>query len=49
MEFIKDIFLFLIQRKKVWLLPSIIILMLVGLLIVATSGSAAGALIYTVF
>ncbi|MCD4698505.1 MAG: DUF5989 family protein [Bacteroidales bacterium] len=37
------------MRKKFWLLPLIIILLLFGVLIVFTSGSAIAPFIYTLF
>jgi hypothetical protein len=40
---------FLKVRKKWWLAPIIISLMLLGLLIVATQGSAVAPFIYTLF
>ena len=49
MEFIKDMWDFLKVRKKFWLLPIIIVLLLFGALIVFTSGSAIAPFIYTVF
>ena len=49
MEFIKDLWGFLKDRKKFWLLPLIIILLLFGVLIVFTSGSAIAPFIYTLF
>jgi len=49
MEFIKDLWDFLKDRKKFWLLPIIIVLLLFGALIVFTSGSAIAPFIYTVF
>jgi hypothetical protein len=49
MEFIKDLWDFLKVRKKFWLLPIIIILLLFGVLIVLTSGSAIAPFIYTIF
>lgn len=49
MEFLKDIWNFLKVRKKFWLLPVILILLLFGLLIVLTSGSAIAPFIYTLF
>ncbi len=48
MEILKDFANFIIDRKKYWLLPTIIVLLLVGLLIIA-GGSGAGAFIYTLF
>jgi len=49
MEFLKDLFSFLKVRKKFWLLPIIIVLLLFGVLIVLTSGSAIAPFIYTIF
>jgi competence protein ComGC len=49
MEFLKDLWNFLKERKKWWLLPIIIILLLVGILIVFGSGSAIAPFIYTIF
>ena len=49
MEFIKDLWGFLKERKKFWLLPLIIILLVFGGLIVLTSGSAIAPFIYTLF
>jgi hypothetical protein len=49
MEFIKDLWGFLRVRKKFWLLPIILTLLLFGVLIVLTSGSAVAPFIYTIF
>jgi competence protein ComGC len=49
MEFLKDLWGFLKERKKFWLLPIIIILLIFGVLIVLTSGSAIAPFIYTIF
>ncbi len=40
---------FLKHRKKFWLLPIVVMLLLLGLIIVLTSGSALAPFIYTVF
>ena len=40
---------FLRVRKKFWLAPIVIVLVLLGLLIVATQGSALAPFIYTLF
>jgi competence protein ComGC len=48
-EFLKDLWGFLKERKKFWLLPIIIILLVLGILIVLTSGSAIAPFIYTIF
>jgi len=49
MEFLSDLWNFLKIRKKFWLLPIIIVLLLVGVLIVLTSSSAIAPFIYTLF
>ena len=49
MEFLKDLWGYLKARKKYWLLPLILILLLLGFLIVFTSGSAVAPFIYTLF
>jgi NAD/NADP transhydrogenase beta subunit len=49
LEFIKDLFHFIAERKKWWLVPMIIILILMGVLIVFSSGSAIAPFIYTLF
>jgi hypothetical protein len=49
METLKDLWGFLKVRKKFWLLPIILTLVLFGVLIVLTSGSAIAPFIYTLF
>jgi len=49
MEFLKDLWLFMKERKKFWLWPVIIILILLGLVIVFGGGSAIAPFIYTLF
>ena len=49
MEFIKDLWGFLRNRKKFWLLPIIVILLGFGILIVFSTGSAIAPFIYTLF
>jgi hypothetical protein len=49
MDFLKDVIGFLMKRKKFWLLPAIIMLLLFGVLIVLASGSAIAPFIYTLF
>lgn len=48
-EFIQDLWAFLRIRKKIWLLPIIVILALLGGLVVATQQSALATFIYTLF
>ncbi|MGD9576531.1 DUF5989 family protein, partial [Desulfovibrio sp.] len=40
MDFLKDLLQFIMQRKKFWLLPLVLVLLLFGVLVVMTSGSA---------
>ena len=49
MEFIKEFWQFLRVRKKYWLLPIIIVLVLFGGIIVLSQGSAIFPFIYTIF
>lgn len=49
MEFLKDIWDYVKVRKKYWLLPLILILLLLGFLIVFTGGTAVAPFIYTLF
>ncbi|HTZ39992.1 MAG TPA: DUF5989 family protein [Syntrophales bacterium] len=44
-----EIWVFLRVRKKWWLAPIVIVLMLLGALIVFTEGSAVAPFIYTLF
>ncbi len=48
MEFIKEFLLFLKVRKKFWLLPIVIVLILYGSIIILSQGSAIAPLIYTI-
>ena len=49
MSFLAEFWLYLRQRKKIWLLPIFIVLVLFGGLIVLTQGSAVAPFIYTIF
>ena len=49
MDFLKDLWGFLQVRKKFWLLPIILFLLLFGVVIVLTSGSAIAPFIYAIF
>lgn len=48
-KIIAEYFEFLKHHKKWWLLPIVFILLLLGLLIVLTQGSALAPFIYTIF
>jgi len=49
LSIVREIWNFLKVRKKWWLTPIIIFLILLGALIVLTEGSAIAPLIYTLF
>lgn len=49
MEILKDLWAFLKERKKFWLLPLILVLLLFGIIIVLSTGSAIAPFIYTLF
>ncbi|MCB0625344.1 MAG: hypothetical protein KDC43_15840, partial [Saprospiraceae bacterium] len=49
MEFFKDLWQFLAERKKWWLVPLIMVLLLIGALLIFAEGSAIGSFIYTLF
>ncbi len=49
MGFVRDLWGFLRVRKKFWLLPIILTLLLFGALIIFASGSAIAPFIYTIF
>ncbi|MEL7247322.1 MAG: DUF5989 family protein [Bacteroidota bacterium] len=49
MEFLRDLWLFMKERRKWWLLPIITILLLIGALIIFAESSAVGSFIYTLF
>jgi len=49
MQIVKDLFGFLLERKKFWLIPIIFALLLIGLLIVMAGSSAIAPFIYTIF
>lgn len=49
MEVIKDLWLFIKQRKKYWLAPIIIVIIMVGLIIAFSGSSAIAPFIYSLF
>jgi len=48
-ELVKDLWAYMKVRKKFWLLPIIVTLLLLGMLIVLSQGSAVAPFIYTLF
>ena len=49
MSFIREFWAFLRVRKKLWLLPIVIVLVSFGGLLILAQGSAVAPFIYTVF
>lgn len=49
LDFLTDLWAFMRQRKKLWLLPLVLLLVLLGLLVVASQQSALVSMIYTLF
>jgi hypothetical protein len=49
MEFLKDLWCFIKERKVYWLAPMILVLLLLGVIIVFGGGSAVAPFIYTLF
>lgn len=49
MSLIKELWVFMRVRKKYWLLPIMIMMVLLGGLVVLTQGSAVAPFIYTIF
>jgi competence protein ComGC len=48
-DFLKEMWAFMKVRKKFWLLPIILLLLIVGVLLVLAQGSAIAPFIYTLF
>lgn len=48
-EFIREFWEFIRVRKKFWLLPLLTVMILLGILIVLTEGSAVAPFIYAIF
>jgi hypothetical protein len=48
-EFLRDLWQFMRVRKKFWLLPIVLVLVLLGGLVVISQQSALASLIYTIF
>ena len=46
---VKELWMFMRVRKKFWMLPIIVVMVLLGGLIILSEGTAIGPLIYTIF
>lgn len=49
MEFIEELWSFLKARKKLWLAPIIIVMLILGGLLILAQGSVVAPFIYTLF
>lgn len=49
MAFVREFWAFLKVRKKLWLLPILIVMAVLGVLVVAGSHSAVAPFLYTLF
>ena len=48
-DFLSDLWLFMRERKKFWLAPIVLVMVVLGALIVFAQGSAVAPFIYTLF
>lgn len=48
-DVLKDLWLYMRERKRYWILPVVVVLLLVGALLVLTQGSVVAPFIYTLF
>lgn len=49
MDTIKELLIFLRKRKKLWMAPIIIVMILIGSLLIIVEGSVIAPFIYTLF
>jgi hypothetical protein len=49
MSLLSDLWMFMLARRKFWLLPTLVMLVSFGGLVVLTQGSAVAPFIYTLF
>jgi hypothetical protein len=49
MEFLKELLQFLRMRKKLWLTPIVIVMLILGGLLILAQGSVVAPFIYTLF
>ena len=49
MDFLKELWIFLRLRKKLWLAPIIIVMLILGGLLIVVEGSVVAPFIYTLF
>lgn len=49
MDFLKELWIFLRVRKKLWLAPIVIVMLILGSLLLFAQGSVVAPFIYTIF
>ncbi len=49
LSFVRELFAFLKSRKKFWLVPMVVLLLLFGVLMVLSQSSAIAPFIYTLY
>ncbi len=49
MSFISELWAFMLERKKFWLMPIVVMMVLFGGLVILSQGSAIAPFIYTIF
>ena len=49
MSFLRDMATFMLARRKFWLVPALVLMIIFGGLIVLTKGSVVAPFIYTLF
>ena len=49
MSFLKELWAYMRMRKKFWLLPIVVMMVVFGGLVILTQGSAVAPFIYTIF
>jgi hypothetical protein len=49
MSLVAELWMFMRERKKWWLLPVIVVMLVVGTLLIFAQGSALAPFIYTIF
>ena len=49
MDFLKELLTFLSVRKKLWLAPIIIVMLIIGGLLILAKGSVVAPFVYTLF
>ena len=49
MSFLKELWFYMRERKKYWLIPVMLVMVILGVLIVIAQGSAVAPFMYTLF